>query len=299
MAARKIDFQIKAAVLDDLIAIQDKLPIKATGGDGTGDNLHAAQAYDHPAGMALLGGKDDEVDTVIPLKMSGGCWDAPNINYNDMDKGFHALISKDRVCLGMALVRHPKWRTIHDSAEGQMPTHLKAQLHGMRKSFSDITKTAWIVVHNSYFRVYRPTQTKDGRVGCAEIPITSLFSEEDKAAALVMSKMQRDKDLRHALAVELVAKRKAKLELKKAALKAEEEAKKARAAALEAARKAELERIEEAHQAELKKQAKARKKSEEIDRKLKEGKDSIIDAGSGFVYMKQANGEYILWQTKK
>jgi hypothetical protein len=261
MKTKRLDFQIDPKILDELITIQNKLPGYATRANVEG----GAEAYDHPAGLALLGLKDDIIDTVVPLKMSGGCWDAPNINHEDMYKGLMKLIDTGRMCSGMALIRHPKWDTHGDEGQvGTMPTHLKSQLHGLRKSFEDITRTAWIVLHNDYFRVYRPTRGTDGRIGAREIKINSLFPKEAFKEALIKAKMDRDN---------------ARLARKKAAA----EAKKKR-------EKEYLDRIKAEEE-------KVKKKSEGIDTALKEGKQSIIDIGGGMVFMRQKDGKYILWQT--
>ena len=286
MGQRKLEFQISAKVFDDLMEIQTKLPARATGGltgDGAEETATKATSYDHPAGMALLGEKDGCLDTVIPLRMSGGCWDAPNINYKDMDVGFRALIEKDRICSGMALVRHPTWRTsAPENERGVMPNHLKYQLQTMRKSFADITKTAWIVLHQSYFRVYRPTAGKDGRIGCREVAIDKLFSPEDKKIGIVAKRIKEDAATRKAKALALVAAHKAKIERNRAIL---------------AARKAEEERVAKEAEAAKKLAEKQKKKIDILNKKLKAGEEDIIDAGGGYVYMKQKNGEYILWET--
>jgi hypothetical protein len=274
MARPKLDFEINPSVMDDLITISKKLPLEATRGytkDGQGDN------FDHPAGLALLGMKESLVDTVIPLRMSGGCWDAPNINFEDMDIGLRKMISADRICAGMALVRHPKWNThASESEKGKIPHQLKYQLHSLRNSFTDITKTAWIVLQNDYFRIYRPTKSETGKVGCIEVGLGSLFSEDTTASKIIDKK--RDLD----------GTRKARLEA----------AKIKRAADLKArleANKKENERLEAVRQAKIEKD---KKKQEELNARIKDGKESIIDMGGGFCLMKDKKGEYILWKNK-
>lgn len=266
MGKSKIEFQINPAILDNLLDIQEHLPNTAIRANVKGGQ---GSSYDHPAGLALLGMKEDIVDTVVPLKMSGGCWDAPNINFEDMDKGLHKLIDADRICAGMALLRHPKWYPNCNEDNAKMPVHLRYQLHSLRNSFKDITKTAWIVVHNNYFRVYRPTKTEDGRVGAREVSMKSLFTEGSHK--LLKSKVKRDSERKQRLADE------------KAAREAEYE--KQRKA--EAARRA---REVKRHELMINKLA-------ETNNKLKESKEDIIDAGGGYVFMKNKNGDYILWQT--
>ena len=287
MGQRKLEFQIKASIFDELVKIQNKLPAQAQNVPEGGSR------YDLPAGLALLGMKDNSVDTVIPLRMTGGCWDAPNIGGKDMYDGIEKLMELGRICSGMALVRHPRWATGHNVNEGSMPDVLRGQLHGLRKNFEDITKTAWVVLHNSHFRLYRPTKGKDGRIGCKEITIEKLFSEEDKKIAILMNKIERDKELRKAKALELIARRK-QVAMQRAEVKkrAEEEKKLREAAQKDAEEKAELARKIKEDRAK-----RERKRIDLINQKLKEGKDEIIDACKGMVYMRQKNGEYILWQT--
>jgi len=287
MGARKLDFEIKTSIFDDLLAYQQKLPSKATGAT---DN---SPSYENPAGMVLLGQLDGELDTIVPLKMSGGCWDAPNISYTDMDKGFRALIDTGRICAGMALVRHPAWNKSEDSMQGVMPSHLRQQLHGMRNGFADITKTAWIVLHNNYFRVYRPSKGSDGKITCAEVDVRKLFAKEEIKGTIVETKLLRDVSLRKAKALELLNKRKALALAKREKIRLAKEEEDRRIAV----RNAELTKIEAAHQAAVEKAKRAKKKTDEMNKKIKSGEDAIIDAGGGMVFMRQPNGEYILWQT--
>ena len=295
MASKKFDLQLRASIFNDLVDIQSKLPARATNGraDGDPEMDKKAQAYENPAALALLGTKDGEVDTVIPLKMAGGCWDAPHINYDSMDAGFQALIAKDRLCCGMALVRNPRWNVSHDSMEAKMPDHLRVQLHGMRNSFSDITKTTWIVLHNDYFRVYKPTRSKDGKISAKELPIDKLFSKEDRSDEFVKAKIDRDKGLRKAKALEIVAKRKALADRRKEEIRVRKE----EADRQERIRKEELSKQEAAKQAAEQKAARIKKKVDIMNAKLKEGKDAIIDAGNGYVWMRQPDGSYVYWQT--
>jgi hypothetical protein len=278
MGRPKLNFEIKPEIFDELLIIQDELPSRAIRETVVG----GAPAYDHPAGMALLGMKDDIVDTVVGLKMSGGCWDAPNINFEDMDKGLQKLIKEDRICAGMALVRHPAWQSNKTDFDAKIPNQLKSQLHNMRNSFADITKTAWIVVHNDYFRVYRPTKGQDGRVGCAEVSIKSLFSDEAKENKLISSKLQRDETRKERIVRE-----------KREAAEARAAEKVRLAAQIEAEKK---QRAAE-EEAERKRQEKIQAKVKITNSKFKEAKEDIIDAGGGYVFMKNKKGEYILWQT--
>jgi hypothetical protein len=257
---QRLDIVIDPKIFDELVDFQKKLPNEATGASKKG----GAPNYHDPAGLALLGIKEDKIDMVVPLKMSGGCWDAPNINYEDMYKGFQALLNEEHICAGMALVRNPRWNTNKGSDDAKMPPHLKYQLHTLRKSFSDITKTLWVVVHNGYFRTYRPTQEEGGRVGCREIAAQSLFEKDEIGESkLVKNKLDRDN-------------------------KKKEERKKIREERLAYARK------EEARLAKI--EAERIKAHNAINEKIKEKKESEITLGEGFYLMKDKNGKYILWK---
>lgn len=273
MGTKKLGFHINPVILKDLKAFQKALPNYATRENVKG----GAPAYDHPAGMALLGMKDEEVDTIIPLKMSGGCWDAPNINFTDMDKGFRELIDKDRICAGMALVRHPTWNRgeDYDGGAAKMPTHLKYQLHSMRNGFADITKTAWIILQKDYFRVYRPTLCSSGKIGAREVSVTGLFDEKSQENAMVSKHIEAMKGMKER----------------------KEEQKRERARQEAIWKKQQLERIEKERISAEKYKQQQQKKIEVTNAKLKEAKEDIVDAGGGFVFMKGKDGKYVLWQT--
>jgi hypothetical protein len=271
-------------VFKTLLEIQDKLPRVATGAGKAG----AQPSYDHPAGMALLGLKDGRLDTVVDLAMSGGCWDAPNINHKDFDKGFRKMIESDRIVSGMALIRHPRW-SINNSDDNsdhkydaKIPSHLKSQIHGLRTAFADITTTVWIVLHNSYFRLYRPCRDAEGRVSIREITGQKLFEDTDKESKLIKKKFASDAKAK-------VAKAKAKEEQKKF----REEQKKFRE---EQEKRWKLEEERELKREEARKK-KEQDRAVQVGLDLKEGKKSIINAGNGLSYVKGKDGKYILWQT--
>jgi len=262
------DIEINPEILSEMLCIQDKLPQRATGANKKGG---LGMNYDYPAGLVLLGIKDKLVDTVVPLKMSGGCWDAPNINFDDMDFGLRQLIKVERRCIGMALLRHPRWSLASGNDDAKIPDQLKRQLHTLRNSFEDITATVWMVLHNNYFRVYRPTQSGDGRVGAREISIKSLISKDNMKDIHVKSKIKKDMRIKND-----------RLKAKKEALRQKEEREK-RWAAEERREQAR----ERAHQ----------KKIEAANDKLNEAKEDYVDIGGGYTFMKSKTGEYILWQT--
>jgi len=272
--SRKLDLTVDPHVFEELFAFQKDLPARSTGSTKK-DGL---PSYDHPAGIALLGMRDNRVDTIYPLAMSGGCWDAPNINHNDMYKGLMKALKDNRIVAGMALVRHPRWHENIDSSwNAKMPGHLKSQIHGLRNSFEDITKSIWIVVHSNYFRVYRPSKDQDGRVSIREMTSSYIFDENAKEHRLIKKKLSKDQELR-----ELNAKR--KKEREEANRKWQEEQERYR---------------QESEERERKLSEKRQKKIEEVNFKLKEGSQDIIDAGGGMVFMKDKEGKYILWQTAR
>ena len=277
MKKQKLDFKIDPAVFKELLEIQDKLPKMATGTSKPG----ALHGYDHPAGMALLGLKEGRLDTVVNLAMSGGCWDAPNINHKDFDKGFRKMIESDRIVTGLALIRHPGWSIDRGAGnndhmcDAKIPTHLKHQIHGLRTAFADITSTVWIILHNSYFRLYRPIKDKEGRVSIREITGHKLFDDTDKKDKLVNKKFESDAKAK-------IAKIKIREDKKK-----EKERREARWAAEETR---ELKRVQD-------EETKAKAKATQIKIDLDEGKKSIINAGYGLSYVKGKDDKYILWQT--
>lgn len=273
MSGAKLAFKIDPAIFKELKTIQRKLPEEATGVYKEG----AVEAYDSPAGLALLGVKDGMMDRVVNLAMSGGCWDAPNVNHKDFDKGFRKMIEEDRIVQGMALIRHPHWDendgedddgNIDHSHDAKIPTHLKYEIRHLSKTFADITNTAWIILHNDYFRIYRPTKDEEGRIKVLEIPGVRLFDDEAKEDKIIKEKFHFDG---HKKAIRAEAKK-------------------------------ERERIARERQAYEERRLKAaqernKKKLDDTNSKLKEGKDSVIDAGHGMSFVKNKEGKYILWQT--
>jgi len=275
MSQKKLEFKVNPLILDEIIKIADDLPERAIRETVKG----GATAYDHPAGLALLGMKDALVDTVINLKMSGGCWDAPNINFDDMDKGFRELIDTERMCVGMALVRHPDWQPEPNRDSGKIPNDLRVQIHGMRNSFTDITKTIWLIAQNNYFRVYRPTKGQDGRVNIKEIPVKTLFTEDNSEMKLLAEKLKRDRTARQK---KLDAIREAKEEKKRAEIRKQE-------AAVE-----EKKRLSILEEKEKNRVLAVKKRQEDLNRRLKEAKEAIIESSPGYVFVKTKKGDYVL-----
>ena len=257
-----LDFKIKQTIFDDLIAFRDKLPADATGARKEG----GMQNYDHPAGLALLGEDSGFVDTVIPLKMSGGCWDAPNINYKDMDIGFRALIKTGRRCVGMAFIRNPRWGQHYDlpAFEAKISLNLRSEIHKMRNSFEDIAKTLWIVFHKDNFRFYKPKYDKDKRMTISEVTYKNKIAEEEEVHPVIKAKALKAKAER----VRRAAIKKEKIEKEK---RYEEERKK--------------------------KQEKEQERAIGLEKDFKEKKKSIIPIGNGLSYVLDGNGQYIILQT--
>ena len=262
---KKLDFKVSQNIFDDLLEFRNKLPERATGQNKTG----GMQSYDHPAGLALLGEDSGLVDTVIPLKMSGGCWDAPNINYDDMDKGFRALLNTGRRCVGMAFIRNPRWGSGWDAPqyEAKLSQNLRYEIHKLRNSFEDISKTIWIVLHNENFRFFKPCITDQKRMNINEIKVESnLRIEKEKTIDFIEKKLKKDNAVK-------AAKLKAKKEAEEALKKREEETRQ--------------------------KALTERQKKEQFEVDFKERKKETIDLGNGFCYILNHEGKYILWQTKR
>lgn len=207
----RLDFTIEPEIFKSLLNIQSKIPPESTGTFKKG----AASGYSNPAALALLGAKDGKLDTVIKLNMSGGCWDAPNINHDDMDKGLRKMIDTERIVTGMCLIRHPTFQGEWPDKFGVMPAHMKGQIHSMRHAFSDITQTVWIVLHKGYFRLYRPTRGADGRIGVAEMRSDYLI-EDAKDDEFVAKKLAADKKakIEKALKKKLIAQKLAEQKLR-------------------------------------------------------------------------------------
>lgn len=264
------DFSIDPDIFSKLKEIASKLPSHATGYN----KKDSMPTHDYPAGLALLGMENNKIDTVISLAMSGGCWDAPNINYEDMYKGIEKLISKDKICVGFALIRNPKWYSNVD--EAQISKHLRRQVCDFRTSFENIFKTVWIVLHNNNFRIYRPYDNGNSKIGLRELNINKFFSEEDKKDSFIKSKLKLIEKVKEEkrMAKELDKKRKEEW------LRYEAEQ--------EELRKKEIERKEKS----------AQNKLDNLNKKIKLAKDDTIDVGNGLSLIKNKEGKYILWQTR-
>lgn len=249
---KRFRLTIDTKIFEDLGQIQDDLPDRSGGHN----------SFDLPAGLALLGQKDNKIDTIINLKMSGGCWDAPDISFTAMDKGLRKMIKLDRVVAGMALVRHGD----HISArEAKMSNDIKRHAISFKNCFEDIIQTIWISTGNNYFRAYRIHKGKEGRFTIAETKSRTIFKNTTGRAGLYWEKWKRERDLI-----------KARLERKE---KAEEEAKKRRAA--EARKK--------------KEEAEHLKK---VSQDIKEAKRDEIPLGEGFTLIRDGNGNYMFWKVK-
>jgi hypothetical protein len=179
---------IDPKIFEHLIKIREKLPEHAPHRPGSKDGMFGTHS---PAGLALLGSKDNLIDIAVELKMSGGCWDTPNINYADMDKGFRELIKKDRIVSGMALIRHIKWDAGEDSI-AKIPLHFRGVLHSLRHSFENIENTLWVITEKKYFRVYQPTIGDGGRIGAKEVFVKPFLASDDSILIPLKDKQQEE-----------------------------------------------------------------------------------------------------------
>jgi hypothetical protein len=257
MASKQLEYKINTKVFDELAEFRKTLPKKAP----KGGNYHS---FENPAGLALLGCKGDMVDTVIPLKMSGGCWDAPEITFKNMDIGLRKVLKEDRHVVGMALVRNLNWQSYRNN-EAKISGDIKRQIHGFKNSFPDITKTIWVTLHNDYFRTYRVSKDQHGRIVVRETKAKGIYHDEH--GQFFAGKVKKEEAIQ--------AERKRKKEEEKRRFQAYEEARR---------RREENERRRMA----------ARKNT--INKELSDKKKDQIDLGNGYAMIKNNKGEYILWQ---
>jgi len=253
----KLKYKIDTRIFDELVGIRDDLPEYATGAkDG---NNHKT-----PAGLALLGRKNETIDMVVNLRMAGGCWDAPEITYENMDKGLKKVLKKDRVVTGMALIRHPDWEP-YGQDKSKISNDLRRHIVSFKNCFEDIEQTVWITTADDTFKTYRVIKDKEGRLFVRETKTKGIFEEHKTNQGLYED------------AVRIEQHRK-------------EEKKK-----LKMIEKQKQEKIEETRK---KKEVQENKKRIGIDKSLKEKKDSIIPIGNGMCFMKDNKGNYILWQDR-
>ena len=256
MSVNKIDYKIHTKVFDELAEHRETLPDRS----GRSEN-----SYDYPAGLALLACKDNMVDMVVPLRRSGGCYDAPNVSFRNMDVGMRKVLKEDRQVVGMALVRHKKWYPTFSNSEGKISNDLVRNIHDFKNSFADITKTIWIVLHNDTFKTYSVSKDESKRLVINETKARGLY--HDEKGKFFAGKIKREKQLR-----------KAEADKKKKEARRQKERKEARERAKDAAlRKLNAKSV--------------------INKAIDEKKQETIDVGGGFVMLKQTNGEYMLWQT--
>ena len=268
--SKELPFTIEPKIFKGLLAIQERLPEYATGEDQKDSEV----SYDDPAALALLGVKGSKLDTIVELNMSGGCWDAPNINHDDMDIGFREMIDTKRIVAGMCLIRHNNWSGDYNTKSGLMPSHMKSQIHQMRNTFKDITQTVWIVLHKGYFRLYRPSRSTDGKVGISEIE-SNYILRDHKDDTFVKAKLAKD-------ALEKKTRQEA------AKKKADDRKHKAELALIKQAEK---------EKREIQKQSQAKAISKEIEKDFREAIKDTIKIGNGMSYIKSKKGKYILWLT--
>ncbi len=251
------NLKLDVKIFDELQKIKNRLP-----------EMDPGQEWDYPAGLALLGSKDNLIDEVIHLKLTSGCYDVPGISYGSMDKGLRKMLKLDRIVSGIALIKNQGY----DSESGtRFSGDMKAKIREMKNSFEDITKTIWISFGANFFRTYRVHKDKEGRLFIDDVVYGKEFFHIGEAENKTYIRIEGEK-------------------LKKV----EEKAAEARA------RKAARKRIEKAKIEE----EKARREKEKALKKLKETKlkeikskkKEIIDLGDGYHFRLTRDGKYILWR---
>jgi hypothetical protein len=269
---KPLKFKIDATIFDSLRKEAEKLPKTAPNG-----------GYDKPAGLALLGCKEDVLNMVVPLKMNGGCWDAPDITFESMDKGLRTLIKNDNICVGMALLRHPKWQSSYydpnNERDSRISNDIRRQVNDFKNCFEDIEQTVWICLYKDYFRTYRATIDTNKRIVLRETSANAIYDNTDKSDVF---------KIRTGMKETIIAKNKERKEkLKK---EREEWEQKQKLLAIEHKKQIELE--------EHKQKLRSIKDSIKINKDMSEKKKKKIDLGNGMVFILNGEGEYILWQNQ-
>ena len=267
-----LKFKIDATIFDSLREVANDLPERAPNG-----------GHDNPAGLVLLGRKDGAVDTIVPLKMSGGCWDAPEISFKDMDIGLRKLIKNDNVCIGMALVRNPNWHSsycsIREEVDSRISNDIRRHVHEFKNCFEDIEQTVWISLYKNYFRTYRAVLDEYKRIILRETSSKTIYDNTDKSEVF-----------------EIRRKKKAD-----AVIRAKEERENKRKQREIWERRQKLIDIERRKQKEIEEhnqKLREIKDSIKINKDIKEKKKKKIDLGNGMVFILNGEGEYMLWQNK-
>jgi len=184
--SEKLDYKINVNLFAELFSYKDKLPIRAPGRNGHGE----------PAGLALLGKKDNLVDRSVFLKMSGGCWDSPTISYNNMDIGFRKLIKEEREVIGMALIRHPGHDHLNSEFKQNLPGDLKHNIHRLKNTFKDITKTIWIVVADDTYRIFRVKKDLMDRIVTYEVSTREMCNKSKQFIKKTKVKPKKEKKVK-------------------------------------------------------------------------------------------------------
>jgi len=252
MAKSKFVFKLDNKIFKELSKMRNKLPDRATG------SIHSEKYHD-PAGLALLGQKDNKIDKAVYLKMDGGCWDAPEITFKSMDIGLQTMLKDDHTVVGMALLRHDNH---YSSIRAKISKDMQRAIHSFKNSFEDITKTLWLSIGRNYFRIYRVKNGKEGRIRIVETKATDLYTGEKPK--LLKEKITKDNNAKER-------------RLERTKLRKAEEIRKIRF-------KKELEN-------------KAQTKMDKINQSLSDKNDSIVNIANGYCFLKQPSGEYILWKT--
>ena len=133
---KQLAYTIDSRIIDELYKLRSKL-------------LKSIRYRGKVAALCLLGEKDNVVDSFEPIISDKGCWDVPAVSSALFEKSFVKMIEKDRVIVGMAIVKPENHETSYIS------TDLEQNIRNMKTSFSDITKTVWLIIGRHAISTYR------------------------------------------------------------------------------------------------------------------------------------------------
>lgn len=241
--------KIDAKIFDELHKIKRELPSMSPGGE-----------YSNPAGMALLGAKDNLIDEVIYIKGTSGCDDVPGVSYGNVDKGLRKMLKLGKVVSGMALIRNTG---LDEDCSTYFSSQMKQNVREMKNSFPDITKTLWIAFGNNVFKTYGVKKDKVGRLFVNEIKTKTIIHVGDAENKVYKSirydEIQKEKRIAAGKKAAKIAKEKREKEIKEGEKAAKEE-------------------------------------KENRFKEMKDKKKEIIDLGNGYHFRLTRDGKYILWR---
>ena len=244
--------------------------------------------YGAVALLALLG-LDEEKKVIdrftIPM-VSGGCSDSPDISFKSMDLAFKQLIEQNRICAGMICIRPAEVQSSGRSITGQ----LRINIHGFKKSFTNIKETLWGTVTKEHLSLYCANYDEKKRIVITPIDI-NLVINKTKGSCVLLKENNKlaTKEARAILKRNEAYKKKEADRIK--SNKKKEDDKKAKAKLDAIAKKKYADELR-------RKESRLKAKKKRTDKQFSEKKAERIDIGAGYCMIKNKNGEYILWQDK-